>query len=104
MAKDQRIPILKPFKIVIAVTVQNVFRLEMYQNNFFLFLKIIFDISTYLKTYKKIHFKLKKQKKFKIFGNTVCTAFPNTPLGSVGNTVFQKKIFFMFSNRFDMLM
>jgi hypothetical protein len=57
MAKDQRIPILKPFKIVIAVTVQNVFRLEMYQNNFFLFLKIIFDISTYLKTYKKIHFK-----------------------------------------------
>jgi hypothetical protein len=35
------------FKIVVAVAVQSVFRLEMHQNNIFLiFLKIIFEIST----------------------------------------------------------
>jgi hypothetical protein len=36
------------FEIVIAVMVQNAFRLEMHQNDnfFFIFLKIIFKIST----------------------------------------------------------
>jgi hypothetical protein len=37
---------LSLFGIVIAVAVQSVFRLEMHQNNVFLFFKIIFDIST----------------------------------------------------------
>ena len=35
------------FEIVVTVTVQNTFRLKIYQNNiFFYFLKIIFDINT----------------------------------------------------------
>jgi hypothetical protein len=34
------------FEIVVAVTVQSAFHLKMYQNNFFYFKKIIFDIST----------------------------------------------------------
>ena len=33
------------FESVVAVAFQSVFYLEMYQNNIFLFLKIIFDIS-----------------------------------------------------------
>jgi hypothetical protein len=33
------------FENVVAVAFQSVFYLEMYQNNIFLFLKIIFDIS-----------------------------------------------------------
>jgi len=40
------------FEIVVVVAVQSVFRLEMYQNNFFYFLKIIFNTThqNYLKT------------------------------------------------------
>jgi len=51
------------FGIVVAVAVQNVFRLEMYQNEVFLFFKKIFLTSAYqndLKTLKKIHFKKSK--------------------------------------------
>jgi hypothetical protein len=42
---------------VAAMTVQSVFRLEMYQNKFFLFLKIIFEINTpkgFENIYKKL--------------------------------------------------
>jgi len=51
------------FGIMIAVAVQSVFRLEMHQNKFFLFFKIIFDINT-SKQYKNIkkHFILSKNK------------------------------------------
>jgi hypothetical protein len=52
------------FEIVVAVAIQIVFRLEMHQNNFFYFLKIIFDIST-SKPSEKIKKNYFKQKKIK---------------------------------------
>jgi hypothetical protein len=49
------------FGSVVAVAFQNIF--EIYQNNFFYFLKINFDISTSKQSniyiYKKINFKIK---------------------------------------------
>jgi hypothetical protein len=56
---------------VIAVAVQNTFRLEIYQNNIFLFLKIIFEISTLKrsKNIKKLIFN-KKILFFEFFRNT----------------------------------
>jgi hypothetical protein len=50
------------FEIVVAVAIQIVFRLEMHQNKFFYFLKIIFDISTSKRSenIKKTHFMKKK--------------------------------------------
>jgi len=43
---------------VVAVAFQSTFRAEMYQNDVFLFLKIIFEISAskQSKTYKKVNF------------------------------------------------
>jgi len=60
------------FRIVVAVTVQSVFRLEMHQNNFFYFFKIIFDINTSKrsKNIKTNSFYAKKNLNFK---GTRCT-------------------------------
>jgi len=66
------------FEIVVAVAIQIVFRLEMHQNKFFYFLKIIFDIST-SKRSEKIKKIILSEKKIKFWGNAVCTAIPNTP-------------------------
>jgi hypothetical protein len=66
------------FENVVVVSFQITFRVKMYQNDFFfIFLKIIFEISTSKrsKIYKKILIFCKK--KIKIFENAVCTAFPN---------------------------
>jgi hypothetical protein len=60
---------------VVAVAVQSAFRLEMHQNEVFLFFKNHFwhqHIKTIWKHKKKIHFKQKKKSKF--FGTR-----PNTP-------------------------
>jgi len=45
---------------MIVVAFQSAFHVEMYQNNFFYFLKIIFEISASNKIYKKINFSQKK--------------------------------------------
>jgi hypothetical protein len=61
---------------VFAIAFQSVFRAEMHQNDFFLFLKKLFLRSAYQndpKHTKKIIF----SKKNKFFENTVCIAFPN---------------------------
>jgi hypothetical protein len=44
------------FKIIVVIAVQSIFRLEMYQDDVFLFFKIIFNISTlkWFKNTKKI--------------------------------------------------
>jgi hypothetical protein len=69
---------------VVAVAAQSVFRLEMHQDDVFLFFKkIIFDISTLKRsknTKKNINFKQKQNSKF--FGNAGWTAFPNMQLVS----------------------
>jgi hypothetical protein len=63
------------FEIVIAVMVQNAFRLEMHQNdNFFYFLKIIFKIST-SKQFENIKQNNFLQKKLKFEG----TGFSRVP-------------------------
>jgi hypothetical protein len=48
---------------VVVITVQNAFYLEMYQNDFFYFLKIIFEISTSkrFENIKKINIFFKKK-------------------------------------------
>jgi hypothetical protein len=55
------------------VTVQSIFFLEMHQNIFFYFLKIIFDISI-LKRSKNINFFI-LNKKINFFKNTGCITF-----------------------------
>jgi hypothetical protein len=68
------------FGSVVAGAFQITFRAKMHANDFFYFLKIIFDISTSkrFKTYKPYSILVKK-KIFKIFGNaaTTAAAFPN---------------------------
>jgi len=58
------------FGSVVADAFQITFRVKIYANDFFLFLKIIFDISTSKrsKTYK-LYLILVKNKKFKFFEN-----------------------------------
>ena len=75
------------FEIVIIVTLQSIFHLKIYQNIFFYFLKIIFDINT-LKRYKNIIFFYFKQKKFKIFKNMIFTLFQNHPLINMKSQTF----------------
>jgi hypothetical protein len=63
---------------MIVVVFQNVFCVEMYQNNFFNFLKIIFEISALKrsKTYEKINF----NKKINFFKITYTITFLNDAL------------------------
>jgi len=58
------------FESVADVVFQNTFNLEIYQNNFFYFLKIIFEISAskWFKNTKKILI-WSKEKKFNFFQN-----------------------------------
>jgi len=76
------------FGSVVAGAFQIAFRVEMHANDFFYFLKIIFDISTSKrsKKYKPHSILAKKKKKFKFGGNAGTNAVPNVPLmlGPVG--------------------
>jgi len=68
------------FGSVVAGAFQITFRAEMHANDFFYFLKIIFDIST-SKRFKKYkpHSILAKKKKFKFARNADTNAVPNVP-------------------------
>jgi len=73
------------------VVVQSIFRLEIYQNdNFFIFLKIIFEIST-SKQFENIKKKIIFSKNifFEFFRNVGWLAFPNEAL------VFSLNVFFI---------
>jgi len=63
------------FRSVVAITFQNAFHLQIYQNNIFYFLKIIFDISAskwFSNTKKKYLFKVKKKiNKIQIFSKVL---------------------------------
>jgi hypothetical protein len=63
------------FGSVVAIAFQITFCAEMHANDFFYFLKIIFDISTQniqtVLNFNKMFF-------FEFCGNAVSTAFPNT--------------------------
>jgi hypothetical protein len=66
------------FGSVVAGAFQIAFRAEMYANDFFYFLKIIFDISTSKRSKKyKLHSILVKKKKFKFARNATTNAVPN---------------------------
>jgi hypothetical protein len=68
------------FGSVVASTFQITFRAEMYANDFFYFLKIIFDISTSKRSKKyKPYSILTKKKKFKFERNASTNTLPNVP-------------------------
>jgi len=67
------------FGSVVAVAFQIAFRAEIHANDFFYFLKIIFDISISKRSKKyKPHSILAKKKIFKIWRNAVANALPNS--------------------------
>jgi len=69
------------FGSVVAGAFQIAFRAEMHANDFFYFLKIIFDISTSKRFKKyKLHSILAKKKKVKFGRNAGTNAIPNAPL------------------------
>jgi len=66
------------FGSVVAGAFQIAFHAEIHANDFFYFLKIIFDISTSKRSKKyKPHSILAKKKKFKFERNTGTNAVPN---------------------------
>jgi hypothetical protein len=68
------------FGSVVAGAFQIAFRAEMHANDFFYFLKIIFDISISKRSKKyKPHSILVKKKKFKFARNAGTNAVPNVP-------------------------
>jgi hypothetical protein len=69
------------FDSVVAGAFQITFRVKMHTNDFFYFLKVIFDISTSKrsKIYKS-YLILVRKKNFNFFGNASAAAFPNVPL------------------------
>jgi hypothetical protein len=73
--------LISVFGSVVAGAFQIVFRAEMHANDFFYFLKIIFDISTSKRSKKyKPHSILVKKKKFKFKRNAGTNTVPNIPI------------------------
>jgi len=80
------------FGSVVAGAFQITFHVKIHANNFFYFLKIIFNINTSKrsKTYKPYSI-LVKIKNFKIFENATTATFPNIILELKSNHDFFKK-------------